>query len=145
MGECVGVTAIALLLIFFIENQLQQTGFFTSNFDTTDMVLFYGPASFGIVEGLARAAIGRRNPVRPLEIIGALLWALASYWFLQVFPFDFAHFPNLLPAAVRFLFWWLTNDVARLILLIGVVAGLLQAIYTTSLFLTVRRVQKSQK
>jgi hypothetical protein len=141
-GECVGVTVMAFLLLFFVENQMQQTGFFTSKFGPTEMVLFYGSALFGIAEGLARALIGRRNPVRPFEAIGALLWALASYWFLQVFPFDFAHFPDLLPGALRFLFWWLTNDVARLILFIGVIAGILQAIYTTWLFVTVRRVQQ---
>jgi hypothetical protein len=143
VGECIGVAFIVLMLLFFLENQVQETGFFTSKFGSTESFLFYGSALFGVVEDSARALIGRRNPVRPLEVIGALFWALASYWFLQVFPFDFAHFPDLLPDAIKFLFWWLTNYVARLILLIGVVAGLLEAIYTTWLYVTVRRMQQS--
>jgi hypothetical protein len=144
VGEIFGIIVVALMVFFFLENQRRMTGFFTSDFGQTESVLFYGSALFGVVTGCARALIGRRNMVRPLEVIGALLWAMASYWLLRTFPFDFAHLPDLLPEAVRFLLWWLTNDVARLLLLIGIIAGVLQAVYTTWLFLAVRRVKQSQ-
>lgn len=142
VGECLGIVVISILVLFFFENQKQHTGFFTSKFGPTESFLFYGSALFGVVTGAARALIGRRNVVRPLEVFGALLWASASYWLFQVFPFDVAHFADLLPNTPKFLFWWLTNDIARLILIIGVIAGLLQAIYTTWLFLAVRRMKQ---
>jgi hypothetical protein len=138
-GEVVGILCIALFVWFFRENQIQNTGFFTSKFGPMESFLFYGSMLFGVVTGSARALIGRRNVVRPLEVVGALLWASASYWFLQVFPFDFSHLPDLLPDAIKFLLGWLTNDVAMLLLIIGVVCGVVQAVYTTWLFLTVLR------
>jgi len=144
VGECLGIVVISLLVLFFRENQMQNTGFFTSNFGLTESFLFYGSALFGVVTGAARSLVGRRNAVRPLEIFGELLWAFASYWLLLVFPFDVAHFPDLMPGVLRFPFSWLTNDIARLLLLIGVIAGLLQAIYTTWLFLAVRRIQQGK-
>jgi hypothetical protein len=139
LGEVVGIIVIALFVLFFRENQIQNTGFFTSKFGPTESFLFYGSALFGVVTGSARALIGRRNPVRPLEVFGALLWAWASYSLLQVFPFNFSHLPDLLPDAIRFLMWWLTDEVARLLLIIGVIAGVAQAIYTSWLFFAVRR------
>src|SRR3989304_10050023 len=88
VGECLGIVVISLLVLFFRENQMQNTGFFTSNFGLTESFLFYGSALFGVVTGAARSLVGRRNAVRPLEIFGELLWAFASYWLLLVFPFD---------------------------------------------------------
>ncbi len=140
IGECIGIIVIVMLVFFFLENQTRQTGFFTSEFGSTESLLFYGSALFGTITGFARALIGRRNPVRPLEAFGALLWASASYWLLRVFPFDFAHLPDLLPDPLRLIFWWLTNDVAKLILIVGVAAGLLQTVYTTWLYFAVRSV-----
>jgi hypothetical protein len=145
VGECFGIGVVLLLTLFFLENQMQHTGFFTSRFGVTESLLFYGSALFGAVTMASRSLLGRRNAVRPLEVFGTLLWTLTSYVFLQVFPFDVAHFPDLLPGVMRFLFWWLTNETARLLLLIGVIAGPLQAIYTTWLFLAVRRMQKEEQ
>lgn len=144
-GEVVGIIVIALFVLFFRENQIQNTGFFTSKFGPTESFLFYGSAMFGVVTGVARALVGRRNPVRPLEVFGALLWASASYWLLQVFPFNFSHLPDLLPEAVRFVLWWLTDEVARLLLVIGVIAGIVQAVYTSWLFFAVRRTQQEYR
>jgi hypothetical protein len=144
-GEVVGILCIALFVWFFRENQIQNTGFFTSKFGPMESFLFYGSMLFGVVTGSARALIGRRNVVRPLEVVGALLWASASYWFLQVFPFDFSHLPDLLPDAIKFLLGWLTNDIARVLFIIGLVCAVVQAIYTTWLFLTVQRKQQANR
>lgn len=145
VGEAFGIIVIALVVLFFREHQIQNTGFFTPRFGLTESYLFYGSALFGVVTGSARALIGRRNAVRPLEVFGALLWASASYWLLQVFPFDFSHLPDLLPDTIRFLLWWLTDEVARLLLIIGVIAGAVQAIYTSWLFFAVRRIQQGNR
>ncbi len=128
-GELVSVLISFLVLLFFIENQVKGTGFFTSGFGTLEQTLFYGTWVVGALVSLSRAAVGRRNPVRPLDAVQGALILVTSLWFLKVFPLDFAHFPDLLPAFVRPAVLWVTDPVGKLFLVLGAVGGFASMMY----------------
>jgi hypothetical protein len=137
-GEVVGVFVSLLILLFFWENQVRGTGFFTSAFRLPEQFLFYGPAVFGVLVSLARAVYGRRNAIRPLEILQAAFLVTAAFWLYSVFPFDFAHFTDLLPGAIRPAFFWATDAVASIVLLLAGIGSLANLVYTSVLFATMR-------
>ncbi len=138
LGEVVGVFVSLLILLFFVENQARGTGFFTPAFKLPEQVLFYGPAAFGMLVGLARAVYGRRNAIRPLEIVQAAFLLTAAFWLYSVFPFNFAHFTDLLPGAVRPALFWTTDGVASIVLLLAGIGSLANLVYTSVLYATVR-------
>jgi len=123
-GELTSVIFILLLLAFYAYNQIENTGFFTSKFGGWEMLALYGSISLSLLPPLMRAKIARRNSVRPLEAFCNLFFAFSILYLLLVFPFNFAHFPDALPAFVRFMFWWLTNDVARILIFLGFLGAL---------------------
>ena len=142
-GEVAAIVVSSLILAFFAAHQVWNTGFFTSSFGPAEMVLFYGAGLFGIATSFVRMAVGRRNAVRPLEVIGAVFWASASLWLLWVFPFNFANLGKALPSSLQFLLSWVPNPLGQWILAIAAVAGIAQAIYTTILYLRVRQLMKA--
>jgi hypothetical protein len=93
-------SAIALFILggFFVTHQLLQTGFFTDRFGPVEMVCLYGPLILSLAAPLARALSGQRNPAGRVEVLTHLCAALAGLWLLQVFPFDFTHLADALPA-----------------------------------------------
>ncbi len=93
-------SAIALFILggFFVAHQLLQTGFFTDRFGPVEMLCLYGPLILSLAAPLARALSGQRNPARPIEVATHLCAALAGLWLLRVFPFDFTHLADVLPA-----------------------------------------------
>jgi len=137
-GETFGLFISLLILVFFVENQVRGTGFFTSAFKLPEQVLFYGPWFFGTLVSLARAVYGRRNAIRPLEILQASFWMVAAFWLLSVFPFNFAHFTTLLPNAVQPAFFWATDTVGAIILVLMGIGNLANMVYTSVLYATVR-------
>jgi hypothetical protein len=139
VGEFVGIIVLMMMTAFFVYHQTLPTGFFTSKFGSAEMLLFYSPAFFGFLTGGARAIVGRRNIVRRIDMVSSSVWTIACYRLLVVFPFEFEHLADPLPEALRFLLWWVSNDVGRLLLLVGGVGGALGAIYTAVLYLAVRR------
>lgn len=138
LGELFGLVISLLILLFFVENQIQNTGFFTSAFGSYEQVAFYGPWVLGLGVMLLRASFGRRNPVRPLEALQDLFLAVSAFWLLSVFPFQFSHLPDLLPHAVHFIFSWINNEVGALALVLVGIGGLVGAVYTSFRYLTVR-------
>jgi uncharacterized membrane protein YhdT len=138
VGELMSIPVLLLLYAFFAYHQVANTGFFTSRFGPFEMACFYGPLLLSVAAPLARAFIARRNPARPFEIATNLFLVLASLWLLQVFPFDITHFADALPAALRFLFTWMNNDIGRLILMLQILVGSLAALFTAGKYLAVR-------
>jgi hypothetical protein len=55
--------------------------------------------------------------------------ALAGLWLLQVFPFDFTHLADVLPAELQLLLAWMSDGVGKLLLL-QVAVGVLAALFT---------------
>lgn len=141
-GEVFGVFVSFLVLLFFIENQVRGTGLFTSRFGLSDQALFYGTWVVGMLASLTRAAYGRRNAARPIDVLAGALLAVTSFWFLSAFPFDFSHFPDLLPASVRFAFWWVSNPVGKVALVLGGIGGLASMLYNAVMYAVVRSRQR---
>jgi hypothetical protein len=57
---------------------------------------------------------------------------------MVVFPFNFAHFADVVPDFLAFLISWITNDIARLLLAIGMVGGIVSVGIKTVLYIKVR-------
>lgn len=142
-GEVVGVIVIGLITLFFYTHQTQATGFFTSSFGATEALLLYGALGTGMAGPIARLATGRRNKSRPVDLMASLVWIAASAWLLAVFPFNFAHFGDIVPDFLRFLVNWVTNDIARILLAIGMVGGIAFVGVTAVLYIRVKALLRS--
>ncbi len=138
-GEMVSVAVVLLILGFYLYHQFANTGFFTTKFGGWEMFAFYGSVVLSFLPPLARAFIGRRNPVRPLEVFCNIFFAFASLGLLIVFPFNFGHFTAALPDGLRFLLSWVTNDMARAVLLLAFFGGLASAAYNIVRYQSFRR------
>jgi hypothetical protein len=57
---------------------------------------------------------------------------------MVVFPFNFAHFADVVPDFLAFLISWITNDIARLLLAIGMIGGIVSVGIKTVLYIKVR-------
>jgi hypothetical protein len=137
-GEAFAIGATLLVALFFIANQLQETGLFTSDFGNLEMVLFYVPMLFGLVPPFVRLVTGRRNLARPFEVAGSILFMLGASYLLAVWPFDVTHLADLLPQSLRFLLDWITNDLAQLLTAFAIFITLLVSIWTFFLYISVR-------
>ncbi|MDG6997653.1 MAG: hypothetical protein JRN15_00900 [Nitrososphaerota archaeon] len=128
VGEIVGVTAIWLLIAFFVYHQVSNTGFFTSRFALLEEFLFYGAALVGMAAPIVRALTGRRKTARWFELGSGIFWAVTSAWLLFIFPFNFTHLADALPGFLEFSLSWVTNFVGRIVLmltLLGSIASIL--------------------
>jgi hypothetical protein len=142
-GEGVGILCIMLVIYFFDLHQTSSTGFFTPKFGLVEMFFFYAPILFGAGIAAARGILGRRNTIRPLDVFGAVLSTVALIWLYIVFPFDFSHLADVLPRFLRFTVQWVSNDIVRFFMMMGIIVTPLTAIYTSVLYVFVRRELKS--
>jgi len=138
-GEVISLVVMLLVFGFFADHQVAHTGFYTAKFETMEMVCFYGPILLSLAAPVVRAATGHRNPARPFEIVTNVFLALAAVYLLLVFPFNFAHLADALPAAFRFVLAWITDGIGRAVLILQVIVGTIWAVVTTVIYLSVRR------
>jgi len=139
VGNIAGVVVGFLIVLYFVAHQMWSTGFFTSKFETLEMLLFYGSLMFGVVSTALRGLFGRKNLARLFDVFGLILVTVAIAWLFVVFPFDFAYFADVLPSFLRFLLQWISNDIARVLMVLGIIATVVMAIYTAILYVFVRR------
>jgi hypothetical protein len=139
VGNIVGVVIGLLFVLYFVALQTGLTGFFTSEFGTLEALLFYGSIIFGIVTAAFRGLFGRKNLARLFDIFEAVFAAVAITWLFVIFPFDFGHLADLLPDFLRFLLLWISNDVARVLMILGIIVTLIMAIYNAIFYVLVRR------
>jgi len=139
VGNIVGVVVGFLIVLYFVAHQMWSTGFFTSKFATLEMLLFYVSLMFGIVSTALKGLFGRKNLARLFDVFGLVLAAVAFAWLFVAFPFDFAYFADVLPGFLRFLLQWISNDIARVLMVLGIIVALVMAIYTAILYVFVRR------
>ncbi len=137
-AELLIVAALLLLFVFFAYHQFTNTGFFTSKFGVFEMVCLYGPILVSCSAPLVRALTRQRNIARPFEAAGDLCLACGSLWLLMIFPFQYAHFADVLPSALRFILAWVTDDVAKIVLALQVIVGIGSAFALTWQYLTRR-------
>jgi len=64
--------------------------------------------------------------------------ALALVWLFVVFPFEFSYSADVLPSFLQFLLQWVSNDVAKAIMAIGIVAVPAVTVYIAALYVSVR-------
>ena len=143
-GEVVTVFIGLLILGFFLYHQYANTGFFTSKFGGLEMFAFYGSILLTFVPPLGRAAIGRRNPVRPIDAFSNLFSAVAALFLFYVFPFNFAHVARALPGAIQFTLTWVNDDIGRIVLILIFIGSLASGIYNIVRFATFPRVRDLQ-
>ncbi len=137
-GEIIGVVVTLIVFVFLYENQLRGVAFFTQSFGAEEQFFFYAPLFAGVLLSLARATYGHRNGVRPFDSLNALFLAVAAFWLLSVFPFDFTHLGDMFPTSIQFLFGWLNNDIGRVLFAFAGVVSLVNCAYTSILFAYVR-------
>lgn len=138
IGEMIAIGAISLVALFFVMNQVDDTGFFTSDFGALAMFLFYGSLLYGVVPPMLRIATGRRNMIRPFEIAGSIFFIIATVYLLSVFPFDFAYLTTLFPEDLRFVLDWMTDDIAKVLMTFGIVITAMVVVWTAFLYLVVK-------
>jgi hypothetical protein len=120
-----------LMILYFGAHQIQNSGFFTSKFGVVEMVLFYGFWMFWITTAGLEAILSQRLLSRIVDTFGGLIFATISMALLLVlFPYEFNHLADMLPESIRFLVQWLSNDIARVIMVLLVIAHLAAAIYS---------------
>ncbi len=139
VGNVAAVVVIILVTLYFVAHQMWATGFFTSKFGSLETFLLYSVLIYQIVPTASRALFGRKNLARLFEIFGSVLGIVALAWFFMVFPFDFAYFADVLPSFLRFLLQWISNDIVRVLMVLGIIAAPIIAIYTTTLYVLVRK------
>ena len=125
------VVFCVMMIIFFGAHQTQSTGFFTFKFGSFEMLLFYGFWIFWITTAGLEAILSQRLLSRIVDTFGGLIFATISIALLLVlFPFEFTHLADVLPESIRFLVQWISNDIARVILVLIIIAHLDAAIYS---------------
>jgi hypothetical protein len=93
---------------------------------------------------VVRTLRGRKNIARPWDVIGSLLFVLASAYFLCAFPFDMAFFAVPLPDAIEFLIDWVSEDIAKMFLVIGVIGGIFGVGWPTLTYFKVREILENR-
>lgn len=139
VGNLVGVVLGVIAFVYFVLHQTGATGFFTAAFGPVEMVLFYGFQLYQAGISALKALVGRKNLARFFEAVGAGLGIVVLAWFWIVFPFEFTHVADILPEFLRFLLQWLSNDLTRAFMIVGIIASIIVASYNTVLYLFVRK------
>jgi len=138
VGEIVGIFIALIIFLFLYENQLRGAAFFTSSFGSLAQFYFYAPLFTGMILSFARAAYGRRNPMRPFDCLNDLFLAVAAFWLFSAFPFDFSRFGEMFPSPIQFIFGWLNNDIGHILLAFAGIVSLINSVYTLFLYSVVR-------
>ena len=113
------VVVCLLMVVYFGAHQLWATGFFTTTFGPIEMIMLYGSLVFWIVSAGLEGVLGQRLLSRLFDAFGGLVFAtVATLWLFVVFPFDFAYFADVLPVLLRFVIQWISNDIARIVMLL---------------------------
>jgi hypothetical protein len=122
-----------LVGLHFLIHQMSATDFFTASFGAFEMLFLYGIFLFWIVTSVLML-LGQKNASRDLDSFGGLFFAtIGIVWLLVVFPFDFAFFADVSPDFLRILIQWISNDIARLVLVVLFILHLIAAVYSFAL------------
>lgn len=138
VGQAVGIVITVLVIAFFMVHQTRPTHFFTDEFRTLPMAVFYVVLVLGIVPMLVKLVTNRRNDGRLWEAVNMAVFAAGGLYLLMLWPFDFSHFAEPLPRALEPALEWVTDSVARWVIGIGVAASAFFAPYTFLLYAAVR-------
>ncbi len=120
-----------LMIIFFGIHQIKETGFFTIKFSILEMLFFYGFWIFWITTATLESILNQRLLSRIVDTFGGIIFATISLAIiLIIFPFNFSHIADVLPDFLRFIIGWISNDIAKVIIIILIILHLAAAIYS---------------
>ncbi len=112
-----------LMVLYFAAHQMGSTGFFTATFGSIEMIMLYGSWVAWIITAGLEGVLGQRLLSRLFDTFGGIIFmAVATVWLLVVFPFEFVYFAEVLPDFLRFLVQWISNDIARILMVIYSIA-----------------------
>ena len=119
-----------LMVLYLVAHQGRSTGFFTASFGTSEMLMIYGLLILGIISAGLEGVFGLRLYSRLFDVFGGLiLAAVCTIWLLVVFPFEFVYFSDVAPDSLSFLVQWISNDIARVLMALGIIVYLGAAVY----------------
>jgi hypothetical protein len=120
-----------LMILYLVSHQIWSTGFFITKFGPIEMIMLYVSwISLSISSGL-EGILGQRLLSRLFDTFGGIIYiAVATAWLIVVFPFDFTYFANVLPDFLRFLVQWISNDIARILMVLYAIVMGIAAIYS---------------
>ncbi|UCE37470.1 MAG: hypothetical protein JSW00_18770 [Thermoplasmata archaeon] len=133
------VVVLILIVLYYIAHQLSSTGFFTDKFGPFEMLFLYG----SLIEWIVVATLevfGRKDLSRDIDAFGGIIFVtIGGAWLFVVFPFEFVYFADMLPDSLRFLLQWISNDIAKVIILLWTIFHLVAAVYYGILRVFVRK------
>jgi hypothetical protein len=131
LGGSIVIAAFTVLSgLYFLAHQTQSTGFFTTKFGMLEILMLYGFLGFWFVTS-ASYSIGRINLSRNVDAFGGCIFAaVCIFWLYMAFPFDFAYFADMTPDFLKFLVQWISNDIARVLMVLGFVVHVIFAVYS---------------
>ena len=92
--------------------------------------MLYGVLILGIISAGLEGVFGLRLYSRLFDVFGGLiLAAVCTVWLLVVFPFEFAYFADVSPDFLSFLVRWISNDIARVLMVLAIIVYLGAAVY----------------
>jgi len=119
-----------LTVSYLVTHQVRSTGFFTAEFGTSEMVMLYGVLILGIISAGLEGVFGLRLHSRLFDVFGGLiLAAIFTIWLFVIFPFDFAYFADVAPDSLSFLVRWISNGIARVLIVLAIIVYLGAAVY----------------
>ena len=134
-GLSIGIIVFGILTgLYFVIHQTSSTGFFTAALGTWEMILLYGFPIYWITTS-ALIVLRYKNASRNLDSFGGLIFVTFGIaWLFVVFPFDFAYFADALPDFLRFSVQWISDGIARVLMVLAfivhlgfaIVSGILQ-------------------
>lgn len=140
------VTSVAFLVIgalgmlYLVTHQMGSTGFFTEKFGTLEVLILYGYLSQVIISGTLYGLLGRKHLALLFYVFGGLIIAvITNVWLYVVFPFEFTYFADVLPDFLRFLVHWISNDIARMLIVLNIIVHLLGEVYVAILYVYIRK------
>jgi hypothetical protein len=143
-GLSIAIVVVGVLIgLFFVAHQARSTGFFTGTFGALEMLLLYGTLLYWIATS-ALIVVGQKNLSRDLDLGGLFFAAIAVAWLLVVLPFDLAHVADTLPDSLRFLVQWISNDIARMLLVLTLIVYLVLAVFSAILRVSVYRARAQE-
>jgi hypothetical protein len=124
------VVFIVFLLLYLNSQQTHSTRLFTPTIRTPEIVMFYCVLIMGIISAGLEGVFGQRFYSRLFDVFGGLiLAAVCTIGLLVVFPFEFAHFADVMPDSLSFLVRWISNDIARVLMVLAIIVYIGAAAY----------------
>jgi hypothetical protein len=119
-----------LMMSYLAVHQSRSTGFFTAKFGRPEMLMLYGVLILGIISAGLEGVFGQRLYSRLFDVFGGLiLAAVCTVGLLVIFPFEFAHFSAVAPDSLSFLVQWISNGIARVLMVLAIIVYLGAAVY----------------